>query len=290
MRLPWPEYVPVGEAGRVARWVAEKRRLGTPALLSTTASSGVRAAAAAEALGLDISGALFRLGGEPFTAAKAEAIARTGARAVSNYSMSELGRVGVACASPAALDDLHVTIDHLAVIQRDRLVGTEASVPALLYTTLRPNAPKLMLNVESDDYGTLVQRECGCLLGELGFSTHVHSVRSYEKLTQRRHDLRGERRLQAPGRGAAGPFRRAADGLSARGGGGGRLCKGRHRRQPGGRRAGRTSRDRDGAGRAERRAGLQGNDGRRLAWRGHAPRRAIESPTRPLQARSCRFT
>jgi hypothetical protein len=183
MRLPWPEYVPVSEAGRVARWVAEKRRARKPALLNTTASSGVRVAVAAEELGLDISGSFFRLGGEPFTQAKADAIARTGASAVANYSMSELGRVGVACAAPAALDDLHVATDHLAVIQRERPVGANASVPALLFTTLRPNAPKLMLNVESDDYATLVQRDCGCLLGELGFRTHVHGVRSYEKLT-----------------------------------------------------------------------------------------------------------
>ena len=183
MRLPWPEHVPVGDAGRVARWVAEKRREGTPALLNTTASSGVRVCLAAEELGLDIAGTFFRLGGEPFTDGKAEVIARSGGRAVSNYSMSELGRVGVACAAPVALDDLHVATDHLAVIQRERPVAPGASVQALLYTTLRPTAPKLMLNVESDDYGTLEQRDCGCLLGELGFSTHVHNVRSYEKLT-----------------------------------------------------------------------------------------------------------
>jgi hypothetical protein len=183
MRLPWPEYVPVGEAVRVARWLAEKRHEGSPALLSTTASSGVRVCNAAEELGVNIEGTFFRLGGEPFTEAKAEAIARTGSRAVSNYSMSELGRVGIACATPAALDDLHVTTDQLAVIQRERPVGPGASVGALLYTTLRPSAPKLMLNVESDDYATLEHRECGCLAGELGLSTHVHGVRSYEKLT-----------------------------------------------------------------------------------------------------------
>jgi len=100
MRLPWPEYVPLREARIVARWAAEKRREGMPALLNTTASSGVRVSLAAEELGLDIAGTFFRLGGEPFTAAKAEAIARSGCKAVSNYSMSELGRVGVACAAP----------------------------------------------------------------------------------------------------------------------------------------------------------------------------------------------
>lgn len=181
--LPWPEHVPLPNAATVAAWLAAKRRAGAPALLNTTASSGVRACLAAEELGLDISGTFLRLGGEPFTEAKAAAIARAGGIAVSNYSMSELGRVGVACAAPAALDDLHLTTDHLAVIQRQREVGAGARVGALLYTTLRPNAPKVMLNVESDDYGTLETRDCGCPLGELGFTTHVHGVRSYEKLT-----------------------------------------------------------------------------------------------------------
>ncbi len=183
MPLPWPEFVPAHEAGRVARWLAEKRSEGSPALLNTPPSSGVRVCLAAEKLGLDIGGTFFRLGGEPFTAAKADVIARSGVRAVSNYAMSEVGRVGVACATPAALDDLHVMTDRLAVIQREHTVAPGASVPALLYTTLHPTAPKLMLNYESDDYGTLEQRDCGCLLGELGLSTHVHDVRSYEKLT-----------------------------------------------------------------------------------------------------------
>jgi len=132
MPLPWPEFVPVHEAGQVARWLADKRREGRPALLNTPPSSGVRVCLAAEELGLDIRGTFFRLGGEPFTAAKAGTIARTGVRAVSNYAMSEVGRVGVACATPTALDDLHVLTDRLAVIQREHTVAPGASVPALL--------------------------------------------------------------------------------------------------------------------------------------------------------------
>jgi hypothetical protein len=181
--IPWPSYVPLSRAGEVARWLAQKRGEGTPAFLVTTASSGVRACVAAEQLGLDITGTFLRLGGEPLTPAKAAAMERAGARPVSNYTMSELGRIGLACAQPTALDDLHVMTDRLAVIQRERAVGNGAVVGALLYTTLRATSPKVMLNVESDDYGTLEQRECGCLLGELGLTTHVHDVRSYEKLT-----------------------------------------------------------------------------------------------------------
>jgi hypothetical protein len=40
-----------------------------------------------------------------------------------------------------------------------------------------------MLNVESDDYGVLESRPCGCVFGELGFRLHLHGIRSYEKLT-----------------------------------------------------------------------------------------------------------
>jgi hypothetical protein len=40
-----------------------------------------------------------------------------------------------------------------------------------------------MLNVESDDYGVIIERSCGCPLDALGFHQHIHSIRSYEKLT-----------------------------------------------------------------------------------------------------------
>jgi hypothetical protein len=40
-----------------------------------------------------------------------------------------------------------------------------------------------MLNVESDDYGVLEQRACGCVLGEVGLTQHLHEIRSYDKLT-----------------------------------------------------------------------------------------------------------
>jgi hypothetical protein len=176
--------VPVGEAEHVARWLAAKKAEGRPAYLSTAASSGVRACLAALDRGLDIEGTFFRLGGEPFTAAKAGVIERAGCRAVGNYTLTEAGRVGIACAAPVALDDYHVATDKLAVIRRDRPVGRDgSSVGAFLLTTLVPSCPKLMINVDTGDYGTLVERDCGCPLGALGLRVHAVSVRSYDKLT-----------------------------------------------------------------------------------------------------------
>ena len=58
-----------------------------------------------------------------------------------------------------------------------------AAILANVYTTLLPTTPKLMLNVESDDYGELEARDCGCLMSRLGYRLHLHSIRSWEKLT-----------------------------------------------------------------------------------------------------------
>jgi hypothetical protein len=70
--------------------------------------------------------------------------------------------------------------DKLAVVQRE---GARAPVPALWLTTLHWRAPKVMVNVESGDYGVLERRRCGCVWDGLGFREHLHTIRSYEKLT-----------------------------------------------------------------------------------------------------------
>ena len=182
--LPVPEYVPLEEASKVAHWLSIKKENGKPATLDTNPSSGVRVCLAAKEKGLDISGSLFRLGGEPYTPAKAQVVAETGSRAVCHYSMSEIGTVGTACTAPPELDDVHLLTDKVAVIQRPKSVGADGlSVEALVYTTVLPSCPKLMLNVESDDYGVLEDRVCSCPIGELGFTKHLSHIRSYEKLT-----------------------------------------------------------------------------------------------------------
>jgi hypothetical protein len=56
-------------------------------------------------------------------------------------------------------------------------------VPALYFTSLRPTAPKVMLNAENDDYGVIETRSCGCALEEAGFTEHVRDIRSFSKLT-----------------------------------------------------------------------------------------------------------
>lgn len=171
----WPEYTPFKDASQIAAWLAEQRRGGRPAYLDTLASAAVRVCLAAKHAGLDISGTFFRVGSEPLTPAKARAINDAGCRVACHYAMSELGPVGMACARGAGVDDMHLLESKVAVIQRD--------TGALHFTSLHPSCPKLMINVETGDRGVLERRSCGCPLGEVGFDRHIHSVRSYEKLT-----------------------------------------------------------------------------------------------------------
>lgn len=182
--IPVPERTPVEDAARVACWLAEKRRQGTPALLNASASSCVRVCQAAAEQGFEIDGTVFRVGGEPFTEGKARVVAASGCRALVHYGMTEVGRIGIPCAAPRALDDVHLATDRLVVIQRERDMGPGvAPIGALHLTTLHPRSPKLMINTESGDYGVLEDRACGCAIGEFGLSRHLYSIRSYEKLT-----------------------------------------------------------------------------------------------------------
>jgi hypothetical protein len=182
-RIPWPEHTPVGEAARIAEWLARRRAEGSAAVLVTTASGGVRACLAAVDRGMDIEGTLFVLGGEPYTPAKAAAIEATGSRALCHYAMAEAGAIGIACASADATDDVHLLRDKIATIQRPRSVGGNgASVGSLVHTTLLPASPKLMLNTESGDYAVPEQRSCGCGVLPETFATHLHTIRSFEKL------------------------------------------------------------------------------------------------------------
>jgi hypothetical protein len=157
---------------------------GRPAQLETNHSPAVRVCLAAREHGLDISGTVFHLTGEPYTPAKAAALASVGARALDRYANVECGVMGIACADPASFDDQHLVRDKLALVQVEKpLPGIAGSVQGLFMTTLTPNTPKLMLNVETGDYATVSERTCGCPFGELGFSTHLSGIRSYDKLT-----------------------------------------------------------------------------------------------------------
>ena len=78
---------------------------------------------------------------------------------------------------------MHLLLDKIALIRRPPAAGSADGVLANVLTTLLPTTPKLLLNLENGDYGVVEERRCGCLFDGLGYAVHLHTIRSYEKLT-----------------------------------------------------------------------------------------------------------
>jgi len=181
--LPTPEHVPAEAVDVVTRWLAEQVARGTPPLLDTNAASGVRVCLAARERGLDLTGTFFRVGGEPLSPGKVAVFHAAGCRVACHYSLSEIGRLANACGNPDAPDDVHVAVDKIALLTRDVEPAAGVTMPGLFATSLLPNAPKVLINVELGDHAVRTKRDCGCAWAGLGFIEHLHTIRSYEKLT-----------------------------------------------------------------------------------------------------------
>jgi hypothetical protein len=182
---PSPRYAPIDDPQPIIRWIETVRRAGgTPSLFGLVTPT-VRLCQAARAADVDLEGVQLSVTGEPFTAARAAEIRRSGARVVPTFgSMEAGGDVSDGCLAPAAADDLHFFHDLHALIQPG-VADAPGGLPpgALLLTSLRRTAPFVLLNVSMGDQAEVVQRECGCLLERLGWTTHLQHVRSFEKLT-----------------------------------------------------------------------------------------------------------
>jgi len=183
-KLARPEYVGMEEAIKVAQWMADTKQQSGGCCVTCSPSRAVKVCQAAIENGLDIRGTHFTVGGEPLTPAKRHQIEATGASVTPRYAISEIGRIGFGCLEADFTDDVHLFHDSVALIQHRRKVEhVDIHVNALLFTTLLPSAPKILLNMESDDYGVVETHKCGCLFGQLGFDTHIHDIRSFAKLT-----------------------------------------------------------------------------------------------------------
>ena len=179
-----PGYVPFDDAVVLAQWAAEQVQRTGACTIHASVSRIMRIAIAARTNNIDLSGAVLRGGGEPPTPAKVAKIVSTGAIFRSSYAFNEVGTVGSSCMHTTSPNDQHFMQDHLAMIQASRSVpGFDIEVPAFCFTSLLTSAPKLLLNVESDDYGTVDTQPCGCQWESLGFPHHIRDIRSFRKLT-----------------------------------------------------------------------------------------------------------
>lgn len=184
VRIPRPEPVPLEDAAVIARWAARTVREHGACMVRAQVSRALRVCLAAREEGLDLSGVAITGGGEPPTPGKVREITSAGARWIPGYYTTEADAVGMGCGHPLDGNDLHLLKDALALIQTPRPVsGWDVEVDAFNFTTLLPTAPKILLNAESDDYGVIETRSCGCPLEGYGFTEHLREIRSFRKLT-----------------------------------------------------------------------------------------------------------
>jgi len=147
-------------------------------------SAGVRVVAAASDAGLDISGTLFLVGGEALTDSKRAVLERAGAEVYPSYWIHEVGPVGHSCRRMKAGNCVHLFEDSVAVIgHRRKAPFSEAEVNSLLFTSLLPFAPRVLINVEMDDSGVIEPVRCDCEFARLGYHTQIRDIFSFGKLT-----------------------------------------------------------------------------------------------------------
>lgn len=179
-----PEFVSPEAPEPILRWLVGVLRAGDVPLLVAYASHLVRLAQAARRAAIDLRGGQFLTIGEPLTSARAEAIRHSGADVTPAYGTMEAGVIGLGCTAPETSDDVHLLHDRVALVAT-REAGEVPGLPAsaLLVSTLRPSAPLILFNVSLGDQATLTDRPCGCPMAGAGWPRHVHSIRSFEKLT-----------------------------------------------------------------------------------------------------------
>jgi hypothetical protein len=183
--FPAPEYAPPSEPVAVVHWLRDTLVSGRTPYLATNVSAALRACALAADQGVSLVGAYFSIGGEPLTSRRLAMLRASGATVTPYYAAMEAVNVATGCLAPEAPDDLHLLDEVNALIQPGEAAATaEGLFPdSLLFTALRPTAPLILLNASLGDVGQLSRRACGCLVDQLGWKQHLHTIRNPQKMT-----------------------------------------------------------------------------------------------------------
>jgi hypothetical protein len=179
-----PEYLAMENVRPIIDWVNENKRKGTHCCITTVVSNAARIARAALEIGLSLNGVSFHISGEPLTKSKKQLIEGAGARIALHYGPGGGNGSILGCAAPRFVDEMHVPQTSLALVAHPNPFDWSGpAIYPLMVTTLHRSAPRFLFNVENGDYATLTTRDCGCALERVGFTQHVHTVRSFEKFT-----------------------------------------------------------------------------------------------------------
>ncbi len=184
LRAPKRVWIDADDALSIARWAENALKTSKRCRILANPSQAARIALAAIENSIDLTGTLFASTEEPATPGKVKLIYRSGASLTTFYAFAEGGAIGIGCANPSDPTDVHLMSDRFGLIQTPRSVpGIDITVDSFCLTTLSDSAPKILLNVEIDDFGVVEKRSCGCLLGDVGYDTHIREIYSFKKLT-----------------------------------------------------------------------------------------------------------
>jgi hypothetical protein len=115
-----------------------------------------------------------------------------GMRPFPGYAFVPEGVAAMACGN-CRDEEYHLWDNEMALITRRRGRGDGTDVDAFLWTSLAPNAPRVLVNVENDDYGVVRHDvDCDCRYGELGLRTRVADIRGISKVVAAGISLDGE--------------------------------------------------------------------------------------------------
>jgi hypothetical protein len=182
--LPSPQFAPLSDPSPIVHWIRGILDRGETPHITTWVSPALRICKTAASLGIDISGSQFTVGGEPLTSTRQAYFHKSGVAVVPRFMSVETAYMGYGCLNPEQIDDYHSMNDFTTLIQAGR-EGKKYGLPpaAILVTSIRPTAPLILLNLSLGDQAEFTQRACGCSLEKLGWTNHIHSVRSFEKMT-----------------------------------------------------------------------------------------------------------
>jgi len=179
-----PEYLEVGDFKPILEWIQEKKHNGQNSCIRTVVSNATRIARAALVAGISLEHVTFTVGGEPFTRSKKRLFEEAGARIALRYGPGGDSGTSLGCGNAKFIDEMHVPQSVVSFVENPRVLDYGGPpVHPLMVTTLHPAAPRFLFNVENGDYATMITRDCGCPLEKVGFTQHIHTVRSFEKMT-----------------------------------------------------------------------------------------------------------
>jgi hypothetical protein len=179
-----PQPLERGDIKPIVEWILENRRKRRSCCITTVVSNAVKIARFASETGISLKGLVFIVSGEPLTQSKKQFIDKAEARVALRYGPGGGNGAACGCGNPCYIDEVHVPQTIFTFVENPRPLNYGGPpIYPLMLTTLHPTASRFLFNVENGDYASMITRDCGCPLQRVGFTQHLHTIRSFEKFT-----------------------------------------------------------------------------------------------------------